>query len=334
MFTLREGEQSMPHSHQPGHEHDHDHAHHDHSHHGHAHGHGHHHSHGHAHGAVDNIKVAFFLNLLFTLIEIAGGIFTNSVAILSDALHDLGDSLSLGLAWYFQKLSARNRDATFSYGYRRFSLLGAVINSLVLVIGSVFVLQEAIPRLFNPQTPDARGMLGLAVLGVAFNGAAMLRLKKGHSLNERAISLHLLEDVLGWVAVLVASVVMLFADVPVLDPALSVLITVYVLFNVYRNLRDCFRILLQAVPQNVRIEQVRARIAALAHVADMHDVHLWTLDGEYNILTIHLRLKEVAQFTDAVRVKERVKKALSDLPIQHITVEVEGETDECALQDC
>jgi cobalt-zinc-cadmium efflux system protein len=326
MFTLREGEQSMPHrhSHQPGHDNDHDHAHHDH---------GHHH-HGHAHGATGNIKVAFFLNLLFTLIEIGGGFYTNSVAILSDALHDLGDSLSLGLAWYFQKLSGKNRDATFSYGYRRFSLLGAVINSLILVIGSVFVLQEAIPRLFNPQSPDARGMLGLAVLGVAFNGAAMLRLQKGHSLNERAISLHLLEDVMGWVAVLVASVVMLLADVPVLDPALSVLITLYVLFNVYRNLRDSFRILLQAVPDNVRIEQVRARIATLDHVADIHDVHLWTLDGEYNILTVHLRLKEVTQFTDAIRVKERVKKALSDLPIQHITVEIEGETDECALQDC
>lgn len=319
----------MPHRHSH-HGHDHDHDHHDHSHHGHGHSHGH----AHAHGAVGNIKVAFFLNLLFTLIEIAGGIFTNSVAILSDALHDLGDSLSLGLAWYFQKLSAKNRDATFSYGYRRFSLLGAVINSLVLVIGSVFVLQEAIPRLLNPQAPDARGMLGLAVLGVAFNGAAMLRLKKGHSLNERAISLHLLEDVLGWVAVLVASVVMLFADVPVLDPALSVLITLYVLFNVYRNLRDSFRILLQAVPENVRIEQVRARIAALAHVTDIHDIHLWTLDGEYNILTIHLRLREVEHFTQAVLVKERVKKALADLPIQHITVEIEGETDECALQDC
>jgi cobalt-zinc-cadmium efflux system protein len=144
----------------------------------------------------------------------------------------------------------------------------------------------------------------------------------------------LLEDVLGWVAVLVASVVMLFADVPVLDPALSVLITLYVLFNVYRNLRDSFRILLQAVPENVRIEQVRARIAALAHVTDIHDIHLWTLDGEYNILTIHLRLREVEHFAQAVLVKERVKKALADLPIQHITVEIEGETDECALQDC
>jgi cobalt-zinc-cadmium efflux system protein len=249
-------------------------------------------------------------------------------------LHDLGDSLSLGLAWYFQKLSARRRDALFSYGYRRFSLLGAVINSLVLVVGSVFVLQEAIPRLFNPEATDARGMFGLAVLGVVFNGAAILRLKKGHSLNERAIALHLMEDVLGWIAVLVASLVMLFADFPVLDPALSVLITGYVLFNVYRNLRDCFRILLQAVPENVRIEQVRARIASLTHVSDIHDIHLWTLDGEYNILTIHLRLKEVEHFTHAVLVKERVRKALADLPIQHITVEVEGETDECALQDC
>jgi cobalt-zinc-cadmium efflux system protein len=177
-------------------------------------------------------------------------------------------------------------------------------------------------------------MIGLALLGFLFNGAAVLRLKRGSSLNERAVSLHLLEDVLGWVAVLIAAVVMRFADLPVLDPALSILITGYVLYNAFRNLRDSFRILLQAVPHTVDIGQIRARIAPLPGITDIHDIHLWTLDGEYNILTIHLRLRDVDHFSDAILLKEQVKKALSDLPIQHVTVELEGETDDCALQDC
>lgn len=155
------------------------------------------HHHQHHHSDVKNIKVAFFLNVTFTIVEIIGGFFTNSIAILSDAVHDLGDSLSLGMAWYFQKKAKNGSDKLFSYGYKRFSLLGAIINSIVLIVGSIFILTEAIPRLFHPEQAEVKGMFLLAILGLIVNGAAVLRLKKGHSINEKVVSLHLLEDVLG-----------------------------------------------------------------------------------------------------------------------------------------
>ncbi|NJK96785.1 MAG: cation transporter, partial [Bacteroidales bacterium] len=222
------------------------------------------------------MKVAFFLNLIFTIIEIAGGLYTNSLAILSDALHDLGDSLSLGLAWYFQKLSKRGRSGKFTYGYKRFSLLGAIINSIVLVVGSVFILSKAIPGLFSPEETNVQGMLFLAILGIIVNGAAVMKLRNGHSLNEKVVSLHLWEDVLGWVAVLIGSIVMMFFDAPFIDPLLSVLISVYVLYNVYKNIRKSMLIILQGIPEEVDMEQIKLKLSRLNFVTDIHDCHIWS----------------------------------------------------------
>ena len=187
--------------------------------------HHHHHEHDHAEG---NIRVAFFLNVGFALIELIGGLYTNSLAILSDALHDLGDSLSLGLSWYFQKISKKGRTKNFSYGYKRFSLLAAIINSIVLVTGSIIIITHAIPKLLSPTETNSKGMLLLAILGIVINGAAVLRLQKGKSLNEKVVSLHLLEDVLGWVAILIGSIFMMYFDAPFLDPLLSIGITLFV----------------------------------------------------------------------------------------------------------
>ena len=182
--------------------------------------HSHHHEHEHHH-ATDSIKVAFWLNLFFTIIEIVGGFYTNSIAIISDALHDLGDSFALGLAWYFQKLSQRGRDRKFSYGYGRFSTLAAMINSGLLLAGSIYVISVAIPRLIHPQETYATGMIWLAVVGLLVNGIAAYRLSSGSSLNERAARLHLLEDVLGWAAVLVGAVIIKLTGWTILDPILS-----------------------------------------------------------------------------------------------------------------
>ena len=281
-----------------------------------------------------NIKVAFFLNSSFIILELVGGIFTNSVAIISDALHDLGDSLTLGLAWYFQALSEKKRDKKYSFGYKRFSLLGAIINSIVLVIGSIFILNETIPRLFKPELPNAHGMLILALFGVIVNGAAVFRLKKGSSINEKMVSLHLLEDVLGWAAVLIASVLMIFVHFPILDPILSVIITFFVLFNVFKNLKISFRIFLQAVPNDTNIEIIKGKILNVPGVSGIHDIHVWTLDGEYNILTIHLVVKNVDNFLEIKRIKEHVKSLLRDLKIQHITIEIEVEDEDCDLKNC
>ena len=296
-----------------------------------AHSHKHNHScdHNHHHGS-SNIKIAFFLNFGFSIIEIVGGVLTNSIAIISDALHDLGDSFSLALAWYFQKLSKKHGNPKFTYGYKRFSLLGALINSIVLLVGSGFVIYSAVGRLLEPQEAHAKGMLLLAVLGIIFNGVAFLRLKKGDSLNERTVALHLLEDVLGWIAVLIASIVMMFADVPILDPLLSLLIACYILFNIYRNLKNTFRIILQGTPDNIDELIIKERILSVDGVLSIHDLHLWSMDGQYNIVTVHVVFRSEM---DTFQLKNTLKEILKDAGIHHPTIEMEEENENCEFEN-
>jgi cobalt-zinc-cadmium efflux system protein len=293
--------------------------------------------HPHSHSDHDRIQrnftLAFWLNTGFAILEIAGGLYTNSVAILSDALHDFGDSLSLGLAFYFQRKSLKKRDDFFSYGYKRFSLLGAFINSLILIIGSIFILQEALHRLARPEQANAKGMLALAVVGIVANAIAMFRLRSGNSINERVVALHFLEDVLGWVAVLIGSVVMLFADVPILDPVLSVLIAGFILFNVYKNLRQAFRIILQGIPDNVDMEEIGRKIKSIPGITGIHDVHTWSMDGHYNIMTLHLVVKPATPLADLEGLKREVRLQLQHLNIQHLTIETEFQDQSCDLKE-
>lgn len=314
--------QAQKRHHSDGHHHQGDHHHHDHG------------PGGHHHGAVANLKIAFFLNLGFTILEVFGGIYTNSIAILSDALHDLGDSLSLGLAWYLEHLSKKAGDRSYSYGYARFSVLGAFVNSVVLIVGAIFILQNAIPRIVHPQTSDAKGMILFAAIGIGVNGLAALRLSKGGSLNERVVALHLLEDVLGWVAILIGSIVMLFADIPVLDPILSIAIMIFVLVNVFRNLRKSLRIFLQGTPAHLPVERVQERLRALEGVLDVHDLHLWTLDGQLNVATLHVVVAGPMTLPELELIKSRVRAALKEMQITHATIEIEDQDVHCELGDC
>lgn len=295
-----------------------------------AHDHGHHHHHHTGENEKPkNIIIAFWLNTVFALLEIAGGLYTNSVAILSDAVHDLGDSLSLGLAYYFHKKSRQEKDDLFNYGYRRFSLLGAFINSLILIISSVFIIRESVSRMFAPEQPDATGMVVLALIGIAVNGIAFLRLKRGGSINEKVVALHFVEDILGWVAVLIGSVVMIFVYVPILDPILSVLIAAYILFNVYKNLQTTFRILLQRRPDTVDENTIRKNVLSIPGVRDLHDLHFWTMDGQYNVMTLHVVVADDQSIEQREYIKEQVKHSLQHLEIQHTTVEIESENARC-----
>ena len=305
--------------------------------HRHTHNHGHDHSHGHGHHhhhAGDNIKVAFFLNFFFTIIELIGGLWINSVAILSDALHDLGDSLSLGLAWYFEKVAKRKSDAKFTFGYKRFSLLGAVINSVILLVGSIIILAEAIPRIWNPEPVNAAGMVGFAILGIVVNGAAVLRLKGGESMNEKVVRLHLLEDVLGWVAVLVGGVILYFFDWPVIDPLLSIGITIFVLYNVVRNLRQSIKILLQGTPAHINTQEVKAKLESLQNVSSVHDLHIWTLDGSYNIMSMHAVVPPTTNPVQASLLKNEIREAMANIGIRHVTIELELPGEVCSLDGC
>lgn len=274
--------------------------------------------------STKNIRTAFFLNLAFAFVELIGGIITNSVAILSDAVHDFGDSISLAIAWALQKKSNKAKDDKYSYGYKRFSLLSSVILSGILLVGSILILVEAIGRLFNPQEVNAQGMLWLAILGIIVNGLAALSVKRGKTLNERAVFLHIMEDVLGWIGVLVISIVMIFVNLPILDPILSISITIWVLYNVYKNLKATFNILLQAFPKDVDVKKLTKEIEAIDNVISIHDLHIWTQDGLSHVMTLHI-VAEKNYETIKLKVREMVKA----YNIDHVTIELEDKDSTC-----
>lgn len=311
------------HHHEPSDKHSHDHSH------GHHHGPGHHHHHG-----SGSLATAFFLNLTFALIELAGGWFTNSLAILSDAVHDLGDSAALGLTWYLEKVSHKARDQTYTYGYRRWSVAGALVSSLILFVGSGLILIEAIPRLWNPEPVMAPGMIALAVLGVLVNGLAVLKLKDHDSPGEKAARLHLLEDVLGWVAVLVGSILLYFTNWLWLDPLLSVGVSLFILRNVIINLKGFSRILLQAVPDGVDLQQLQSHIETLEGVDAVHDLHIWTLDSSRHVLSLHIVVAAETPRDQLLKIKYAAKEIIRSAGIGHDTVEMEYADEACRLECC
>jgi len=290
--------------------------------------------HNHEHSDTSNIKLAFFLNLSFTIIEIIGGFLTNSMAILSDALHDLGDSLSLAMSWYLENYSQKGADKDFSFGYARFSLLGALINSIVLILGSIFILTKVISRIFAPQTVRPEGMLYLAILGIIVNGIAVFKLRGEGSLNKDVVSWHLLEDVLGWIAVLIVSIILIYKDLPILDPLLSLVINIYILYNVIAKLKKILNVFLQRVPPGIEIEALQQKIAAETQALAAHHTHIWTLDGEKNFLSTHVIIPDRFSKEEIIKLKSKIKELLAAEEIDHVTVEIEYQNEECKNGNC
>ncbi len=288
--------------------------------------------HDHRHHGEERIASAFWINLIFSVIEIAGGFMTNSISILSDALHDLGDSLSLGMAWYFQKVSKKKRDDKYTYGYRRFTLLGAVINAVILLSGSLLIITTAIPRMANPQPTHSVGMIVLAILGISFNGLAYFRLSHGHSHNEKVVSLHLLEDVLGWVAVLMGGAIIHFTGWFIIDPILSILIAGFIIFNVFRHIRSSWRILLQGIPSHFPSREVSRILSSHDDVISFHDLHLWSMDGENGILTVHIVIDADTPIQKRRTIKDQIQQSMMKIGIDHCTIEIEHPSEHCVLK--
>ncbi len=291
-------------------------------------------SHNHNHTTTSkNFKTVFLLNFGFTLFEIVGGILTNSIAIISDALHDFGDSISIGLAWYLEKYSHKESDNRYTYGYGRFSLLGALINAMVLIIGSTFVLANAIPRIIEPQATNAEGMIIFAIVGVIVNGAAVFKLKNEESMNARVMMLHLLEDVLGWIAILAVAIALLFWQTYILDAILSIVITLYILFNVTINLKKTIALFLQATPDHIQLEMIDEKLKSIDKVISSHHTHVWSLDGANHILTTHLIVDKSTTRNEIVRIKSKCKQLFEDLKLTHFTIEIELEDEVCLMKD-
>ena len=290
------------------------------------------HNRNHNQNTDNNIGLAFGLNLGFAIFELFGGLWVNSIAVISDALHDFGDSLSLGIAWYFKRLSRRQKDNRFTYGYQRYALLGAIITMIVLVVGSVIILWEAFPRLLHPTIPNSTGMSVFAIVGIVVNGFAVLRLKGYSSLSEKAITWHLMEDLLGWIAVLIVSVILKFTDWYFLDPLISILITIFILYKVIGNFRATMAVFLQSAPANIDNDKIVAHLSQLEKVKSAHHTHIWSLDGEHHVLTTHIVVEADTSKDEVLMIKNRIKELAEKYNFEHLTVEIEYEGEDCSMK--
>lgn len=269
------------------------------------------------------IRFATFLNITFTVLEILGGFWTNSLAILSDALHDFGDSIALLVSWLFERGAKRSPDTSRTFGYQRLSLFSAVISSSILIGGSFIIIFQALPRLLNYEEVNASGMLGIAVIGIIFNGAGFFLLKRGESLNEKVLSWHLLEDVLGWVGILVGALIIYIWKIYVIDPILTICFTAFILYNVSKKLREAINIFMQGVPKHINLNNAKRDVLSIKGVIGIHDVHIWSLEGETDIFTSHVVLDD-----ETLRKPEETKQIIKDTlkrhHIEHSTIEFES----------
>ena len=288
------------------------------------------HKHEHEHNASENIKVAFLLNLGFSILEAIGGFLTNSISIFTDSIHDFGDSISIGVSYLLEKQSNKDPNHKYTYGYLRYSLLGALITSIILLTGSVVVIYNAIPRIIHPEEINHDAMIIFAIFGVIINGYAAYRTSHGEKHNEKAINLHMLEDVFGWVAVLIGSIFIKIYNLTIIDPILSILITIYILFHVYKYIKEVFDIFMEKVPDNININDIKKNVEEkFEMIKNIHHIHVWSLDGVNNYMTLHVELNEDINKDDLIKLKQDIKKELNKTGINHVTLEFDYFGEKC-----
>ena len=266
------------------------------------------------------VWVAFFLNLSYAIVEfIAGGIFGSS-AVLADSVHDLGDAIAIGISAFLESISNREEDSHYTLGYKRFSLLGAMITAVILMTGSVLVILENIAKIFHPQSVNDEGIFWLGIIAITINVLASLVIRKGQTKNESILSLHFLEDTLGWVAVILMAIVLRFTDWYILDPLLSLAISFFILSKALPRFWRTLKIFLDAVPEGVDIQKIKTDLAELDHVASINQLNLWTMDGLEKNAIVHVCLKEMEHMETC---KESIRIFLKDCGFQNITIEVD-----------
>ena len=276
-----------------------------------------------------NILIAFILNFAFSIFELVGGIFTGSVAIVSDAVHDIGDAASIGVSYFLEKKSKRPPNERYTYGYARYSALGSVITTLLLLIGSVIVVYNAALRIISPTAIHYNGMILFAVVGVIVNLVAALFTREGDSLNQKAVNLHMLEDVMGWIVVLIGAIVMKFTNFTLLDPLMSIAVATFIFINAFKNLKEAAELFLDKAPMRIPVQEIKEHVLEIDGVLDVHHVHVWSTDGQAVYATMH-----IVTNADAHAIKEQIKAELKEHGIAHVTLELEGENEHCHEREC
>jgi cobalt-zinc-cadmium efflux system protein len=276
-----------------------------------------------------NIFVAFILNLAFAIFELIGGIITGSIAVASDALHDIGDAISIGISYFLERKSKKQPDEIYTYGYGRFSVLGGAITTLILLLGSMAVICNAVLRILNPAPVHYDGMIVFAMVGVAVNFCAAWFTREGDSINQKAVNLHMLEDVLGWIVVLLGAVVMRFTDLVILDPLMSIGVAVFILMHAIKNLREVLSLFLEKLPRDMDMQKIHGHLMEIDGITDVHHMHIWSMDGNSNYATMHIVTDE-----DGHHIKEMVREELRHHGIHHATLELEAVGEHCEARDC
>lgn len=276
-----------------------------------------------------NILIAFILNISFSIFEFIGGLFTNSVAIISDAIHDMGDALSIGISCFLENKSKKKPDKKYTYGYLRYSVLGATITTVILLLGSLFVIINAIDRIINPVKINYNGMLLFAIFGVIVNFIAAYFTKDGDSINQKSVNLHMLEDVLGWIVVLIGSIIMKFTDISIIDPIISILVAIFILVNTLKNLKSILDLFLEKTPNGIDVNEIKEHLLKIKDVYDIHHIHIWSIDGYNNYATMH-----VVTDLKNKNVKQEIKEELKEHGISHVTIELEEKDEVCFEENC
>ena len=276
-----------------------------------------------------NIFIAFILNLAFSVFEFIGGIFTGSVAIVSDAIHDFGDAAGIGISYFLEKKSKKQPDEKHTYGYARYSVIGSLITTFILLFGSVTVIYNAINRLINPSEINYNGMIIFAVVGVCVNFCAAYFTRDGDSLNQKAVNLHMLEDVLGWTVVLIGAIIMRYTDWSFIDPVMSVGVSLFIFINAVRNLKEAIDLFLEKTPHGIDIKEIAEHISEIDGVIGVHHIHIWSMDGQSNYATMH-----VVTNSDSHKIKETIREELLEHGINHATLELETEDERCHEENC
>jgi len=277
------------------------------------------HKHSHNHSKSSNIAVAFFLNCRFAILEIFGGIITRSVAIMSDAVHDFGDSLTLGLSWIFEKKAKKKPDEKYTYGYKRLPVVGALINILALSLGTAFVIYKAINAIITPNEVMSKGMFILSIFGILTNGLAVFRMKGSKKLLDKTVMLHLLEDLLGWIAVFIVSIIIYFTNFYLLDPILSLCISVFLIINIYNNVKESIVIIMQASPNKGLTKEIENELLGIEGVKEIQQLHIWSFDGEENVLTVKIIIDDN---TNRENILNDAKQLLKEKNINQTTIEI------------
>ena len=276
-----------------------------------------------------NILIAFILNISFSIFEFIGGLFTNSVAIISDAIHDMGDALSIGISCFLENKSKKKPDKKYTYGYLRYSVLGATITTVILLLGSLFVIINAIDRIINPVKINYNGMLLFAIFGVIVNFIAAYFTKDGDSINQKSVNLHMLEDVLGWIVVLIGSIIIKFTDISIIDPIISILVAIFILVNTLKNRKSILDLFLKKTPNGIDVNEIKEHLLKIKDVYDIHHIHIWSIDGYNNYATMH-----VVTDLKNKNVKQEIKEELKEHGISHVTIELEEKDEVCFEENC